>query len=98
MRCRSDQAWKAAFRDAGITLIKQQTQLGLPKGLYIVNMYAGHRFSPLRPFVSALTWILHLGMLYDKQRVKLALAKAEQQYSFISTFAKIGGHSKEPSE
>jgi len=37
---RSDQAWKTAFREAGLTLVKQQTQLGLPHGLYTVNMYA----------------------------------------------------------
>lgn len=45
MLCRSDQAWKAAFREAGLNLIKQQTQLGLPQGLYIVNMY-GRLSSP----------------------------------------------------
>lgn len=45
MLCRSDQAWKTAFREAGLTLIKQQTQLGLPNGLYTVNMYADTNFS-----------------------------------------------------
>ncbi|TDL24765.1 hypothetical protein BD410DRAFT_60326 [Rickenella mellea] len=37
---RSDNAWKAAFREAGLTLLKEETQLGLTPGLYPVKMYA----------------------------------------------------------
>lgn len=36
---RSDKAWHVAFKKAGLTLIKQETQLGLPKGLYTVITY-----------------------------------------------------------
>ncbi|KIK57767.1 hypothetical protein GYMLUDRAFT_172295 [Collybiopsis luxurians FD-317 M1] len=35
---RSDEAWKAAFREAGLTLVKEQVQNGLPEGLYVVKM------------------------------------------------------------
>ncbi|KAL0071359.1 hypothetical protein AAF712_001216 [Marasmius tenuissimus] len=37
---RSDMAWKAAFEVAGLRLIKEQVQEGLPEGLYVVKMYA----------------------------------------------------------
>ncbi|KAF7976336.1 hypothetical protein HWV62_7070 [Athelia sp. TMB] len=37
---RSDMAWKKIFQDAGLRLIKEQTQHGLPEGLYEVKMYA----------------------------------------------------------
>ncbi|GAW10112.1 methyltransferase domain-containing protein [Lentinula edodes] len=37
---RSDMAWKAAFREAGLRLVKEQVQEGLPDGLYVVKMYA----------------------------------------------------------
>ncbi|KZP19448.1 DUF858-domain-containing protein, partial [Athelia psychrophila] len=37
---RSDLAWKKVFQDAGLKLIKEQTQEGLPEGLYEVKMYA----------------------------------------------------------
>ncbi|KAF9075241.1 AdoMet dependent proline di-methyltransferase-domain-containing protein [Rhodocollybia butyracea] len=37
---RSDMAWKAAFREADLELIKEQVQEGLPDGLYVVKMYA----------------------------------------------------------
>lgn len=35
---RSDMAWKAAFREAGLRLVKEQVQEGLPDGLYVVKM------------------------------------------------------------
>ncbi|KAJ4487899.1 DUF858-domain-containing protein [Lentinula aciculospora] len=35
---RSDLAWKAAFREAGLRLVKEQIQEGLPDGLYVVKM------------------------------------------------------------
>ena len=35
---RSDTAWKGAFRDAGLTLIKEEVQKGFPLGLYEVKM------------------------------------------------------------
>lgn len=35
---RSDQAWKALFRSAGLKLIQERTQLGFPDGLYEVKM------------------------------------------------------------
>ncbi|EGN96265.1 hypothetical protein SERLA73DRAFT_185919 [Serpula lacrymans var. lacrymans S7.3] len=37
---RSDQAFKKIFRDAGLRLIKEKVQEGLPEGLYDVMMYA----------------------------------------------------------
>ncbi|KAF5373553.1 hypothetical protein D9758_000594 [Tetrapyrgos nigripes] len=37
---RSDMAWKAAFKRAGLRLIREQIQEGLPEGLYPVKMYA----------------------------------------------------------
>ncbi|PAV23904.1 methyltransferase domain-containing [Pyrrhoderma noxium] len=37
---RSDTAWKGAFRDAGLTLIKEEVQKGFPLGLYEVKIYA----------------------------------------------------------
>ena len=35
---RSDHAWKKAFADAGLELIKEQLQLGFPEGLYPVKL------------------------------------------------------------
>jgi len=37
---RSDLAWKEAFKEAGLTLVKEQIQRGLPEELYKVKMYA----------------------------------------------------------
>ncbi|KAE9409686.1 DUF858-domain-containing protein [Gymnopus androsaceus JB14] len=37
---RSDMAWKTAFQKAGLNLVKEQVQDGLPDGLYVVKMYA----------------------------------------------------------
>ncbi|KAJ3779254.1 DUF858-domain-containing protein [Lentinula raphanica] len=37
---RSDMAWKAVFQEAGLRLVKEQVQEGLPDGLYVVKMYA----------------------------------------------------------
>ncbi|KAF9053741.1 methyltransferase domain-containing protein [Hymenopellis radicata] len=37
---RSDLAWKRVFRQAGLKLVKEKTQEGLPEGLYEVKMYA----------------------------------------------------------
>lgn len=37
---RSDLAWKKAFELAGLRLIREQVQGGLPEGLYTVKMYA----------------------------------------------------------
>jgi len=37
---RSNQAWLGIFRDAGLTLVREQTQMGLQSGLYVVKMYA----------------------------------------------------------
>jgi len=34
---RSDEAWKKAFKDAGLTLFKEEVQEGLPEGLYVVK-------------------------------------------------------------
>lgn len=36
---RSDLAWKALFKEAGLSLIKERVQEGLPPGLYVVKMY-----------------------------------------------------------
>ncbi|RDB21120.1 Alpha N-terminal protein methyltransferase 1 [Hypsizygus marmoreus] len=36
---RSDQAWKNIFRQAGLSLVAEQVQEGLPEGLYVVKMY-----------------------------------------------------------
>jgi protein N-terminal methyltransferase len=38
LACRSDLAWKAIFKRAGLTLVKEQIQRGLPEGLYEVKM------------------------------------------------------------
>ncbi|KAF5330898.1 hypothetical protein D9619_005631 [Psilocybe cf. subviscida] len=37
---RSDAAWKLVFKRAGLDLIKDQVQEGLPEGLFVVKMYA----------------------------------------------------------
>ncbi|KAI0054129.1 DUF858-domain-containing protein [Auriscalpium vulgare] len=37
---RSDLAWKRVFREAGLSLVHQQVQNGLPPGLFMVKMYA----------------------------------------------------------
>ncbi|KAJ6502495.1 DUF858-domain-containing protein [Mycena sanguinolenta] len=37
---RSDRAWKDVFDAAGLTLVNEQVQEGLPDGLYVVKMYA----------------------------------------------------------
>ncbi|KAI0736770.1 DUF858-domain-containing protein [Fomitopsis betulina] len=37
---RSDLAWKKAFAEAGLTIVRQQLQRGFPEGLYAVNIYA----------------------------------------------------------
>jgi len=37
---RSDMAWKALFKEAGLMLVREQVQEGLPVGLYVVKMYA----------------------------------------------------------
>ncbi|KAK7020564.1 alpha N-terminal protein methyltransferase 1 [Favolaschia claudopus] len=37
---RSDQAWKNVFKEAGLKLISEKVQEGLPDGLYVVKMYA----------------------------------------------------------
>ncbi|KAF8311580.1 DUF858-domain-containing protein [Clavulina sp. PMI_390] len=34
---RGDLAWKAAFQEAGLTLLREEEQLGLPKGLFAVK-------------------------------------------------------------
>lgn len=36
---RSDAAWKLVFKRAGLDLIKDQVQEGLPEGLFVVKMY-----------------------------------------------------------
>ncbi|KAJ7046844.1 DUF858-domain-containing protein [Mycena alexandri] len=37
---RSDRAWKDVFEEAGLKLVNEQVQEGLPAGLYVVKMYA----------------------------------------------------------
>jgi len=37
---RSDKAWKQIFVQAGLKLIRETVQLGLPAGLYVVKAYA----------------------------------------------------------
>ncbi|KAJ7111575.1 DUF858-domain-containing protein [Mycena crocata] len=37
---RSDKAWKNVFEQAGLNLVDEQVQDGLPHGLYVVKMYA----------------------------------------------------------
>jgi len=37
---RSDNAWKAIFKQAGLRLIREKVQDGLPEGLFVVKMYA----------------------------------------------------------
>ncbi|KAF9535299.1 AdoMet dependent proline di-methyltransferase-domain-containing protein [Crepidotus variabilis] len=37
---RSDAAWKKLFNDAGLRLVREQIQEGLPEGIYVVKMYA----------------------------------------------------------
>lgn len=36
---RSDKAWKVVFQNAGLTLLKEEVQLGLPEGLFVVKSY-----------------------------------------------------------
>jgi protein N-terminal methyltransferase len=35
---RSDRAWKSIFDQAGLKLVREQVQDGLPEGLYVVKM------------------------------------------------------------
>jgi len=37
---RSDLYWKKIFREAGLSILREQVQYGLPKGLFTVKMYA----------------------------------------------------------
>jgi len=37
---RSDKAWKHAFEQAGLRMVREQIQDGLPEGLFVVKMYA----------------------------------------------------------
>ncbi|KAF9454538.1 methyltransferase domain-containing protein [Macrolepiota fuliginosa MF-IS2] len=37
---RSDKTWKMLFEEAGLTLVQEKLQEGLPHGLYVVKMYA----------------------------------------------------------
>jgi protein N-terminal methyltransferase len=37
---RSDKAWKQTFEQAGLRLVREQIQDGLPEGLFVVKMYA----------------------------------------------------------
>jgi len=37
---RSDKAWKVIFKQAGLRLIREKVQDGLPQGLFVVKMYA----------------------------------------------------------
>lgn len=37
---RSDLHWKMVFRSAGLTLLHERVQVGLPRGLFMVKMYA----------------------------------------------------------
>jgi len=37
---RSDRAWKNIFDQAGLKLVREQVQDGLPEGIYVVKMYA----------------------------------------------------------
>jgi len=37
---RSDAAWKDSFKQAGLRLVREEVQHGLPEGLYEVKMYA----------------------------------------------------------
>jgi hypothetical protein len=37
--CRSDLAWKRLFKDAGLTLVREQTQGGFPDEIYEVKMW-----------------------------------------------------------
>jgi protein N-terminal methyltransferase len=36
--CRSDKAWKECFQQAGLELLDDKVQEGLPEGLYEVKM------------------------------------------------------------
>lgn len=38
MSSRSDLHWKMVFRNAGLTLLHERVQNGLPKGLFMVKM------------------------------------------------------------
>jgi protein N-terminal methyltransferase len=40
-------AWKNVFEQAGLKLVHEQVQDGLPAGLYVVKMYA-RRVSPIQ--------------------------------------------------
>ena len=37
-RFRSDLHWKMVFREAGLSLLREQVQIGLPRGLFTVKM------------------------------------------------------------
>ncbi len=37
-RFRSDLHWKKVFREAGLSILREQVQIGLPRGLFTVKM------------------------------------------------------------
>ncbi|TFK76376.1 hypothetical protein BDN72DRAFT_756091 [Pluteus cervinus] len=59
----SDLAWKELFKEAGLTLVDQQTQEGLPEGLYEVKMYVTSPKIPIETYETN----KYTGMLYDER-------------------------------
>ena len=56
-------AWKELFKEAGLTLVDQQTQEGLPEGLYEVKMYVTSPKIPIETYEPN----KYTGMLYDER-------------------------------
>lgn len=70
---RSDLAWKQIFKDAGLTLVKEKTQHGLPEGLYEVKMYGSRIFGSFTLILPSLLQVCitvkQLGVPPFKRRV-----------------------------
>lgn len=59
---RSDLAWKAAFIAAGLTLVCERVQKGLPAGLYTVKM------STIPTGLHVTLYSYPTGTLYDEEK------------------------------
>ena len=40
MICRSNKMWEEIFEQAGLKIVKEEVQLGLPQGLFMVKSWA----------------------------------------------------------
>lgn len=63
---RSDKAWKAIFDQAGLKLVREQVQNGLPEGLYVVKMYVSYISTGGCCFIQSTNVLSLSGMPFDE--------------------------------